>query len=338
MGTLYIDRKGLTVKLDGNALAFYTTEGRDGVVPINPLKRVVVIGSVTFETAALNRLCDENISTIFLSGRRLRFHGRLQGKLHNNGLLRVRQYEKSSTVSAAGLSHDLVTRKIASQRSLLAEALVGRPDLRFPLTTALGTLDRITVSLTEMSAGPSSVIVQGIRSFLDTLRGYEGSGAAAYFSGYTSLFAPSLYFTKRTKRPPEEPVNAMLSLCYTLLHYETVRAIETIGLDPTIGFYHQFEYGRESLASDLMEPQRPEADRFIWNLFRDRVFTRRDFAFNTERPGCYLKKGSRKRFYPVYEEWARKLRPALTVEVQRLANAVMDYNYTCDWKGENNDE
>jgi CRISPR-associated protein Cas1 len=119
-------------------------------------------------------------------------------------------------------------------------------------------------------------------------------------------------------------VNAVLSLCYTLLHYEMVREIESIGLDPTIGFYHQFDYGRESLACDLVEPYRPDVDTFVYELFRTRHLTARDFAEDDERPGCYLKKGSRRRFYPAYEEWARGMRPQWVEEVRNLARRIMD--------------
>ncbi len=147
MGTLYIDRKGLTVKLHEGALTFYANNTHAGTVPINPLKRVIVIGSVSIETPVLNRLCDENIAVLFLSGRRMRFHGRLQGKLHNNSLLRVKQYEKSLSTFSCEFSCNIVSRKIAAQKALLTEALTGRPDLRFPLTTALGTLATIEESL-----------------------------------------------------------------------------------------------------------------------------------------------------------------------------------------------
>ncbi len=346
MGTLYIDRKGLTVKLHEGALTFYANNTHAGTVPINPLKRVIVIGSVSIETPVLNRLCDENIAVLFLSGRRMRFHGRLQGKLHNNGLLRVKQYEKSLSTFSCEFSCNIVSRKIAAQKALLTEALTGRPDLRFPLTTALGTLATIEESLRTLRNCDADIpALRTAPTVIESLRGYEGSAASAYFSGFTSLFAPSLKFRKRTRRPPEDPVNAMLSLLYTMLHFEVVREIETIGLDAAIGFYHQFDYGRESLASDLMEPFRPVVDRFVWTMFRERTFAERDFSYNSERPGCYLKKGSRKRFYPLYEEWARNLRPRLTMEARGLANSIMGYNYTEDWEpvesmeyGDNNDE
>jgi CRISPR-associated protein Cas1 len=159
---------------------------------------------------------------------------------------------------------------------------------------------------------------------VQNLVGLEGSASAAYFSGYTKLFPPSLEFTGRNRRPPRDPVNAILSLSYTMLHYETVREIEVIGLDPTIGFLHQFEYGRESLACDLVEIHRPMVDEFVWELFRERSLTDRDFSYEKERPGCYLKKESRKRFYPWYEAWAKTLRSHITDTVRALARRILD--------------
>jgi len=324
MGTLYIDRKDICVRLDGNALVFYAQEKREGMVPIAPLKRVVAVGNINFETNALNRLADMNVTVIFLSGRRLRFHGMLHGCIHSNGLLRLKQYEKAHSDFPNEFSLNLVYRKIKSQSSFLNEALHKRPDLRLPITNASATLNRITDSLVEIKSDLKNHNLKVTGGFLDSLRGYEGSAAAAYFSAYTAIFPESLQFKNRNKRPPKDPVNAMLSLSYTMMHYESVREIETIGLDPTIGFYHQFEYGRESLACDIVELMRPEVDRFVWSIFREREFTSRDFAYESDRPGCYLNKSGRQRFYQIYENWAKEIRPMIIDEVRNLAHNITD--------------
>lgn len=321
MGTLYIDRKDAHIRLDGNALAFYSNGDRQGIVPIKPLKRVVIMGNITIDASVLHRLADNDISVLFLSGKRGRFCGMLHGRLHNNGLLRIRQYEKcigkgddSGMSFPIEFSMDIVLRKIKAQADLLRDAMNTRADLRLPLKTAVDTLEKVRDSINNLPSVP----------LIDTIRGYEGGASAAYFSAYTKLFPDSLNFTKRTRRPPEDPVNALLSLCYTLLHYEMVREIEVIGLDPTIGFYHQFEYGRESLACDLVEVFRPEVDRFVWRILRERIFAERDFSCEDERPGCYLKKNSRSRFYPLYEEWAQEMRTKFIEEVRSLARNIMD--------------
>jgi CRISPR-associated protein Cas1 len=207
---------------------------------------------------------------------------------------------------------DIVKRKIIAQRDFLLNVRNCRPDLRFEMTTTACTLQGIILETEKENLT------------MDSLRGLEGGASAQYFGAFTKMFPASLNFSGRNKRPPEDPVNAVLSLCYTLMHFEMVREIELIGLDPTIGFYHQFEYGRESLACDLIEPYRPMVDRFVWEIFRDRTFTKRDFVMNDERPGCYLKKDSRKKFYPLYEEWAQKMRPIWVEEVREIARRIMD--------------
>ncbi|MEK6900892.1 MAG: CRISPR-associated endonuclease Cas1, partial [Nanoarchaeota archaeon] len=186
-------------------------------------------------------------------------------------------------------------------------------DLRYELTGGLSTLETVLKSIEGLE-----------QDSRERLRGLEGGAAAAYFSAYTSLFPESLGFKKRERRPPPDPVNALLSLIYTLIHYEAVREIEVIGLDPTIGFYHEFDYGRESLACDLVELIRPSVDCWVWMLFRERVFTIRDFTTGGERPGCYLKKEGRKTLYLLYEEWVKDIRASLVGEVRELARNLMD--------------
>ena len=147
MGTLYIDRKDLEVKLDGEALAFYSKKGREGVVPINPLKRVVIVGNITIETSVLSRLARRDISVIFMSGKSLRFCGMLHGRLHNNGLLRVKQYEKSLTSFGVETAVDIVKRKIEGQRNFLGYVKDNRPDLRFATTRAICILQGISMEI-----------------------------------------------------------------------------------------------------------------------------------------------------------------------------------------------
>jgi len=157
MGTLYIDRKDAHIRLDGNALAFYSSGDRQGIVPIKPLKRVVIMGNITIDASVLHRLADNDISVLFLSGKRGRFCGMLHGRLHNNGLLRVRQYEKciekgkdSGILFPVKFSMDVVLRKISAQADLLREAMNSRADLRLPLKTAVNILERVIDSIKNL--------------------------------------------------------------------------------------------------------------------------------------------------------------------------------------------
>jgi len=313
MGTLFIDRSGLNVRLDGQALSFYFNGERQGTAPVNPLKRVVVVGNAEVSASALHKLADMGIHVLFLGGKGHRFKGIFRGRLHNNAILRVRQYQKSLLPFANQTAREIVLRKIKGQHGLLETALDQRPDLRKPLFDAAKTLDEICRKIGEKPQIEKP-----------SLMGMEGGAAAAYFAAYTQLFAPSLMFVKREKRPPKDPVNALLSLSYTMLHFETVREIEMIGLDPFIGFFHEFDYGRESLACDMVEMFRPVVDQWVWDLFRKREFTGSDFTEGEERAGCYLKKDGRKKYYLLYEEFMNGVRPDIVGEVRALARRIMD--------------
>ena len=189
--------------------------------------------------------------------------------------------------------------KVRGQLRLLKRVMSERPDLRHPLTGGVQTLSGIIGQLRDDQQ----------RISLERLRGYEGAAAAAYFAAFTQLFAPSLNFTGRHKRPPPDPVNVCLSLGYTLLHYDAVRACHIVGLDSMLGFFHDVSFGRESLACDLMEPLRPLMDRWVWQLFRER--TLRPEHFSDDNGRCLLNKAGRQHFYAFYESRAGAARRLL---------------------------
>ncbi len=291
MGTAYIDRQGCEIKTEGSALVFYHMGRREGVVPIKPLKRVIIVGKCIVDTGVFHRLTAEGVQVVMLSGRSLRFRCIVQGRLHNNGALRLKQYERATEKDfSRSMAKELVLRKIQNQCALLEEAAELKPCVKVHITDALEKIKGIKDILLNSTLEVSS------------LRGYEGTASSFYFSAFTKLFPESLGFTGRNRRPPRDPVNAMLSLCYTMLYADITTEVYISGLDPTIGFYHSFEYGRDSLSCDIEEPLRPEVDRFVWELFRKEYFRKRDFI--EEKGGVYLKKKARARFYPLYEEFA----------------------------------
>lgn len=311
MGTLFIDKSGYDLRLDGNSIAFYLNGRREGAVPINPLKRVIIAGKVRVETPVFHRLAYLGIQVIMLSKRSLKFRCVVQGKHHNNGLLRVRQYQKSvDDEFVIRWATELVLMKIENQIDLLKEAMDKRPDCRKALFDGLNRLEAIKDKLKREHVN------------IDSLRGYEGSASSAYFAAFTSLFPESLQFKGRNRRPPRDPVNAMLSLCYTLFYGDITTEIYIVGLDPTIGFYHTFEYGRDSLSCDIEEPFRPEVDSFVWEVFRDGIFRERDFV--EEKGGVYLKKSARVRFYPLYEGFAKELRKNVQSTLRVLIGRLLE--------------
>lgn len=313
MGTLYLDRKDLEIRHEGRHLCLYENGERRGTLALNLIERVVIRGQSTLSTGVLGLLAEQGIALVALCGRHGRSTAILQGRMHGDSRRRIAQY---------GWHHDdslrlewarrLVLLKLHAQNRFLKEALVMRPDCRKPITDSIGQISRARSGLAENGSAANLTIAR--------LNGIERAAAAAYFAAYTALFAPSLGFTGRNRRPPRDPVNAALSLAYTLLHAEAVSACHCNGLDPYVGFYHEPAHSRESLASDFIEPLRPRVDLWVWRLFAEREL--RGEMFSEEDGGWLLKKEGRAVFYARYEVFVKPLRRLLRrygyVVAQRL--------------------
>lgn len=313
MSTLYLDRKDLTLVYSGQCLTFYEQGSKQGSVPLKLLERVVIRGNVKLESRLLGALADQGVGVLMLSGRQGRSQAMLFGAPHNDARRRLVQYAWfGDSVARSRLSTWLVTAKVRAQKRSLRLALAERPDLRRLLKPAIDRLDGALQRLNEDSGTTS----------LETLRGIEGAAAAAYFKAFTALFPPALAFTARKRRPPTDPVNACLSLGYTLLHFDAVKACHENGLDALLGFYHDPAFGRESLACDFIEPLRADLDAMVWRLFRKRILSANDFSDDNGR--CLLGKAGRKRFYAEYELFARPVRRLLRRYGRLLARWLLD--------------
>lgn len=309
MSTLYIDRKELEIRAERQHLILYENGGRHSTLPLHLVERVVVRGSATLSTGVLTLLAQEGIGLCVLTGRHSRQAAMLLGRPHGDACRRIAQYRwHREPLQRWRLARLLVLGKLRAALRFLELAEEKRPDCRMPLFKARETLRGIG-SRVRGSAGPQELD-------LATLNGLEGAAAAAYFGGITALFPASLGFTSRNRRPPRDPVNAVLSLAYTLLHFDAVAACHAAGLDPLIGFYHEPAYNRESLACDLIEPLRPLVDDWAWRLFAEQDL--RADHFTAENGGCLLGKTGRQIFYAAWEAAASPLRHRL----RRYANAL----------------
>jgi CRISPR-associated protein Cas1 len=260
MTTLYLDRKGLELRLDGAALALYERGSRVRTMPLALLKRVVIRAETALSSSVLGALADAGRAAVVLSGRQGRRLAVIQGRAHNDAVLRVAQYAKTQDdVWRLGWARRFVGAKLVRQLRFLERVRAARPDRSKPVFDALESLR------------PLRGRIVGEVSSLETLRGLEGAAQAAYFRAYTTLFPEALGFHNRNRRPPRDPVNACLSLAYTLVHFEAARTAYAAGLDPFLGFFHEIAFGRESLACDLIEPLRPLADAWVWEMFRSRA-------------------------------------------------------------------
>jgi CRISPR-associated protein Cas1 len=210
--------------------------------------------------------------SLALLDRQGRFEARLEGPVSGNVLLRRAQYRMAD--SPVEIVRGFVTGKLANQRTVLQRTLRDHgPDLHPDrLDAVLNVIDRLAQILRRVAFVEDSI--QG-------LRGAEGEAAAAYFSVFNDLIRSpdaEICFHGRTRRPPLDPVNALLSFLYSLLTHDCRTALEGIGLDPAVGFLHRDRPGRPSLALDLMEELRPVlADRLVLSLFNRRQLRTSDF-------------------------------------------------------------
>jgi len=311
MTTLYIDRKGSSVRHKGQSLELRFKDGRLQRIPFRMMERVVIHGSVDTDTGTLAALCEAGIGVALLSGRYGRHQASITGHLGNDVRRRIAQYRAHlDTHGAAEIATCLLRRKLAGQQRLLTTAMHRRPDLRRALTKSRRTLQQLRQRLDDE------------QQTLEQLRGLEGAAAAAYFAAYCRLFPDSLQFTARRRRPPPDPVNAALSLGYTLLHAEAVKAAHSAGLDPFLGYLHEPAHGRESLAADLIEPLRPRFDALVWRLFREREL--HGEHFRRQDGACLLGKAGRSRFYAAYEEEAPAYRRWLRLFSHALVKRLPD--------------
>jgi CRISP-associated protein Cas1 len=303
MATVYIDRKGIDLDHEAGAIVLRLDGARAGTVPLGPIDRLVVRGARTIAVPLMAELWRRGIALVILGGRKGEVQSLVQGPAHADAAIRLKQYALHHRPDdRAERARRLVLAKVTAQRRLLREALAVRPDARKPLLNAIATVEAICARLVATNGTPEA----SEALMLDQLMGLEGAAAAAHFDGLAALFAPALGFSGRNRRPPRDPVNACLSLGYTLLHAEAVRETHIAGLDPMLGFFHQPLAGRESLACDFVEPLRPRLDRFVWQLFQKEILRRAHF---TEAAGaCLLGKAGRRSFYEGYEAFVPPLR------------------------------
>lgn len=322
MKTLYIDRKSAELEVQGGRLIVRIPDQHRPVsVPLNVLEFLVVSASVSFSSTLLTGLTQAGITAVFLNPRKEEATCIAYGLLHNDAERRLLQYQAiSQPQQQLHLARELVRQKLRGQRATLTRALRKRPDQRYPLNKGI---ERLTAIENKLDAANN----------IDSLRGLEGSGAALYFEAYQSVFAPSLNFNGRNRRPPRDPVNAVLSLSYTMIHAEAIRALVAAGFDPQLGIYHLPSFGRESLACDLVELFRPLVDRWVWRIFAEELLRPDHFTTgheNADNAPCLLGKAGRAIFYNHYESsvraWRKLMRRTLRGWLAVLQNEFSSRN------------
>jgi CRISPR-associated protein Cas1 len=257
-------------------------------VPCLKLDAVLLFGNVQVTTQALVELLDHGIELAFLSlsGK---LHGQLTPPKARNLPLRMKQYESAhSAAFCLGLAREWVRGKIAN-----AVAVLRRFRRNHPEALASEEIEAVEAPLSSALDRAAS---------LDTLRGLEGAAAARYFHALRAMVPAAFGFDGRSRRPPRDPVNALLSFGYVLVGNELQSLLDGMGFDPYLGFYHQIDYGRPSLALDLLEEFRaPLVDRFCAGLLNRGVLRAEDFH-PTAEGAVLLGREALQRYFPAYEE------------------------------------
>lgn len=273
LNTLYVTSEGAWLRKDGENVVVKVEGTERGRVPVHLLGGIVCFGSVGI-TPALMGHCAENGICISMLGRNGRFLARVEGPVSGNVLLRRRQYRLADDPERAGsVVANMLTGKLLNQRTVVRRALRDHGEKMLKESwERLRVCERRLTNTARRSRNVASI---------DKLRGIEGEAAQSYFHVFSDLVrneAPVFEFKGRSRRPPLDPINALLSFLYTLLVHDCRSALESVGLDPSVGFLHRDRPGRPSLALDLMEELRPVfADRLALTMINRKQLAQRDF-------------------------------------------------------------
>jgi len=297
LNTLYVTTEGAWLHKDGANVVMSVEGQTKGRVPAHMLESLVCLGRVLVSPPLLGYCAEQGISISFLN-RHGRFLARVEGPVSGNVLLRRRQYSCSDNPAASvAIVGHLLQGKVHGQRTVLARALRDHgarmpPEAQLALKQAIERLRRVTDRL-------------WVESSLDVLRGLEGDAARLYFEVFDHLIRvaePAFRFQGRNRRPPKDAVNALLSFLYTLLTHDCRGALETVGLDPAVGFLHRDRPGRPSLALDMLEGFRPVlADRLALSLINRRQLTAKDFQV-LENNAVIMTEDARRTVLTAYQE------------------------------------
>lgn len=295
--TLYIFTKDAYATLDGENIVVKQAGAEMRRVPLHTLESVLCFSYMGASPALMGACSERGVSLSFFSPRG-RFLARAVGAQQGNVLLRKRQYAWSEDAShSLKVAHAFIAGKVYNSRWVL-ERGVRDHSLRIDVEAVRSTSFHLAESLSAISSCTDA----------ESLRGIEGNAAARYFGVFDQLVLRNkelFAFPGRVRRPPTDPVNAMLSLLYVTLMMDCSAALEGVGLDPYVGFLHTDRPGRRSLALDLMEELRPVmVDRFVLTAINNRMVSEKDFDF-LDSGEVRMSDTGRKTLYTAWQERKR---------------------------------
>ncbi len=293
LNTLFVTTQGAYLSKKDETVLVRVEDETKLRLPIHTLEGIVCFGQVSCSPFLMGFCCERGVGLSFCTEHG-KFLARATGRVSGNVLLRKAQYRTSEDQSAsAGIAQNIIVAKIANCRQVVQRGI--RED-HILENDVLGNTAQILSRILEELRSPLD---------LDCLRGKEGEAARCYFSSFGALITAerdSFHFDGRNRRPPLDRVNALLSFVYTLLCHDVVSALESVGLDPQVGFLHRDRPGRPSLALDIMEELRPVlADRLVLTLINRRQINSTGFNI-TESGGVVMDEETRKTVIVSYQK------------------------------------
>lgn len=271
LNTLYVTSQNRYLALDGENVVVLEEQQEIGRVPLHNLEAIITFGYTGASPALMGACAQRNIDLTFMSGHG-RFLARVTGEVKGNVILRKQQYRVSaSKEESLKIAKNFMLGKLYNTRWVLERAARD-----YPL--------RLDSEKIKMQSGRIAESMKAVMQCKDAaeLLGVEGEAASLYFSVFDQLILQQkedFVFDGRNRRPPLDYVNALLSFCYSLLAGMCASALEGVGLDAYVGFYHTDRPGRASLALDLMEELRSVmADRFVLTLINRKMVNKSDFV------------------------------------------------------------
>ena len=296
LNTLFVTLDGSYLLKDGSAVAVRHEKQIKLRVPLHNLDGIVTLGWDIGCSPQLMAACAENSVSLSFLNPYGKFMASVIGKTSGNVLLRRAQYRGSDREEfSVKIARNLIAAKLANCRTVLRRAIRDHHKEGSVSTSLKATVSLFTNRISALQRAQS----------LDSVRGIEGDAAATYFSVFSHLLSghdTKITITGRNKRPPLDPVNALLSFLYAILAHDCRSACESCGLDPQVGFLHRDRPGRASLALDLMEEFRPViAERVALNLLNRQQLTSKHFT-KTETGAVEMREDVRKLVLATYQE------------------------------------
>lgn len=294
LNTLYVQTQGSYLRLEHDTLKVDVEKKKVLQIPLHHLDGIVAFGNVLLSPFLIHRFAEDGRSIVWLT-RSGRFKARASGAISGNVLLRRAQHAAlDCRDTTLGVAKHIVAGKLQNARTVLLRSARENqiPEQEEALRLAARTHAEAVRKLPRLR-------------YLDEVRGVEGDAAKAYFSTFNHMIRSNkddFVFSGRNRRPPKDPINALLSFVYGMLRNECSAALESVGLDPQVGFLHALRPGRQSLALDLMEEFRAAfADRFVLTLINLGQIKANDFV---TRPGgaVELKEDGRKALVVAYQK------------------------------------